>query len=313
MATVTSDDGVSSMVVTGHPQHTGLAAALAAFQAELPKIRKGETAKVTGESKSGAKVSYSYGYAGLDTVVESALPVAGRHGLSITSKTTFTEKGEFMLEVTLLHASGERETSQWMLPDPRRGFGPQDIGSSTTYGRRYLTMGLLGIFPTGEDDDGATAQQAARESWENAKATKPAQQQAADAPAAPKTSWTDAEVYDILAKMSQASLQKAVNAYDWMAGKSLHNRDVGALAGTNGTHFGTATDLLARRLADEAMLPESTPASIFDMRTVATDRALLKVQVSETETLDQVLHDARELAEHAAAEPSPGSAGADGQ
>lgn len=298
------------------PKHETLAAALAAFQAELPKLRKTETAKVTGESKSGAKISYSYGYTGLDQVVETALPVAGAHGLSITSKTTYADS-LFMLEVVLLHEGGEREIGYWPLPDPRR-VGPQDIGSAMTYGRRYETLGLLGLYPGGEDDDGAKAQQTSRERWEDAKAVqRPVEDRQAQsgqepqaAPTGPpvKTSWTDAEVHDIQAKMVTAALDKTIGAYDWMAGKGLHNRKV--VGSGEATEIPrSATDIMASRLADEALKADNSPAIIDGLKAIAADRGLLKVQVSETETLDQAIFEARELAAHAAAEASPGSAG----
>lgn len=302
-------------------EHKTLAEALAAFQAELPKVRKGETAKVTGESKTGAKVNYSYDYAGLDTVVEAVLPVLGRHGLSITSRSTFVE-GAFMLEVALLHESGERETGYWPLPDPRR-VGPQDLGSAYTYGRRYLTLALTGTFPGGEDDDGKQAQAAPRDAWETAQPARPAarpvddrqaaagqEPQAAAAPAAPKTSWTDDEVGAYLAKIPVAPLANTITAYDWMAGKKLHNREVAIDGGTY-----TATGAVATRLATEALKDTATVASIADLRNMAADRGLLKIVVDGDDTLEKVLHEARDLAAHAAteqaAEPSPGSAGSE--
>lgn len=287
--------------------HKTLAQALAAFQAELPKIRKDETAKVTGENKAtGAKVSYSYGYAGLDTVVDTVLPVLGKHGLSITSKSTYTD-ASFMLEVSLLHESGERETGYWPLPDPRR-VGPQDLGSAYTYGRRYLTLALTGTFPGGEDDDGAKAQSAPRDSWENAQPRAQAQRpgvdrqaisgqepQAAPAAPAPKTSWTDEEVTDYQDKLKIVDLDKVGAAYDWMAQRELHNRPVGVSGKT-------ATLVLSLRLADAALLPDATPEIIGMLRQTAETRGLINVKVSATETLEQVLHEARELAAYAAAE-----------
>lgn len=300
--------------------HESLAAALAAFQAELPKLRKDETAKVTGESKSGAKISYSYGYAGLDAVVEAVLPALGKHGLSVTSKSVIDASGSFTLEVSLLHEGGEREIGYWPLPDPRRA-GPQDIGSSYTYGRRYLTLALTGTFPGGEDDDGQKAQQSARDSWETAQPRQTAQAfdqhrrgvnhegdrqaqagqepQAAPAAAAPKTSWTDAEVFGYQVKLAAVELPKAVAAYDWMAGKDLHNRKVDNPADPNAMAR-TATEIMAELLAESAISPDSTSADIDGLKVLAADRGLLKVQVSERETLDQVIFEARELAQHAA-------------
>lgn len=284
-------------------EYKTLAEALAAFQAVVPKMSKDETAKVSGEGKNGP-VKYTYGYAGLDQFVDIVEPVLGAHGLAVTSKTVFTPEGGFILEVALVHESGERETAVWPLPDPRRS-GPQDIGSAMTYGRRYLGWGLTGTFPGGVDDDGAQAQQTARESWENAQPrpaaqaqeSRPAQNRPVSSPPAPpavrKTAWTDAEVAEQHAKLTQLPMDQAVVLYDWMAGKGLHGRGIGPSGKT-------ATLLLALRLGDAALLPDAAPEEIATMRDLADSRGLLKVKVSESETLDEVLHTGRELAVHAA-------------
>lgn len=296
------------------PKHETLAAALAAFQAEVPKMSKDERAKVKGETNDGRSYDRSYDYAGLDQFVEIVEPVLGKHGLSITSAPHFTPEGRYILTVTLLHESGQERSGEWPLPDPySRGVGPQDIGSAETYGRRYVGWGLTGTFPGGLDDDGKQAQQSARERWENAKpAQRPVEDRQAQsgqepqaAPAGPpvKTSWTDAEVYDIQAKMVTAELAKTVGAYDWMAGKSLHDRKVAdPNVGPLGRTPRSATDIVASRLGDEALVSAKTVADIEDLKIIAADRGLLKIQVSETETLDQVLFEARELAAHAEAE-----------
>src|SRR6478609_7046876 len=113
------------------PQHENLAAALAAFQAELPKLTKDQTAKVRGESNDGRPVNYSYGYASLDQVTEAVSPVLGKHGLSFSAFPTMTEKG-FVLTYSLLHESGEERSGTWPLPDPLRT-KPQQLGSAVTY------------------------------------------------------------------------------------------------------------------------------------------------------------------------------------
>lgn len=273
--------------------HKNLAAALAAFQAELPKLRKDETAKVTGESKTGAKVSYSYGYAGLDQVCETVMPVLGKHGLSISSGTVLV--GEtFMLEVTLQHESGNGgQTAVWPLPDPRRS-GPQDLGSAITYGRRYLTLALTGTFPGGEDDDGAKAQTyAQQERWEQAKpkaADKPV-----SAPPAPEKDWSkasDSEIADLHQRITNLPIGQAVNGYDWMAGKNLHNRPI-PFEGDADVQV-TATDVLAIRLADEAVKPDVPLSYIADLQAYAEGRGLLKIQVSEATNLGEELGMARD-------------------
>lgn len=288
---------------------TKLAGALAAFQAELPKLVKDETANVTGKNKEGGTVKYKYGYADLAQVCETVLPVLGKHGLSVTSKTTFTE-GSFVLEVSLLHESGEHVTGYWPLPDPRRA-GPQDLGSAITYGRRYLTLALTGTFPGGEDDDGAQAQQSARDNWENA---QPRSQQAHDqhrrgvnntdepAPAEPPKDWsqaTDTEIGELHKRIETLPIGQAVNGYDWMAGKGLHNRAIGIPDSVNpdtGKPFQTtATEVLAVRLADEAVRPGADAEQIAICWKYAETRGLLKVMVSESTTLGEELDMARDM------------------
>jgi hypothetical protein len=272
----------------GTAPHSSLAEALAAFQAEVPKMSKDETAKVKSE-----KANYTYGYAGLDQFVEIVEPALGKHGLAVTSRTTFTPEGVFMLEVTLLHEMGERETAYWPLPDPRR-MGPQDIGSAMTYGRRYLGWGLTGTFPGGIDDDGKQAQATARESWDNAKPVRVTEPAPAAEPAKPvKTSWTDDEVADYQAKLTQVDLTAVGKAYDWMASRDLHNRGVGPSGKT-------ATLVLALRLADTALQPQATPEEIAALKAIGETRGLMKVKVSAAETLEEALFTARELAQHAA-------------
>lgn len=272
---------------------TKLAGALAAFQAELPKLVKDETANVTGKNKEGGTVKYKYGYADLAQVCETVLPVLGKHGLSVTSGTVILGNG-FVLEVTLLHESGEERTAVWPLPDPAR-VGPQDLGSAMTYGRRYLTLALTGTFPGGEDDDGAQAQATHRENWDNAKPQRTAEKPVS-APPAPEKDWskaTDAEIGDLHKRIETLPIGQAVNGYDWMASEGLHDRSIPMTVGDEAFRV-TATEVLASRLADEAVKPTSDLRMIAICRAYAEDRGLLKVAVSESTTLDEELAMARD-------------------
>lgn len=130
-----------------------LAKALAAFQLELPAVRKGETARVTGETKSGKPVSYSYAYADLSDVAKVVLPLLGKHDLAFTSWPTLTPRG-FVLRYELLHTSGERLTGEYPLGKPDAG--AQSVGSAITYARRYCLCAVTGVSPD-EDDDAAGA------------------------------------------------------------------------------------------------------------------------------------------------------------
>lgn len=125
-----------------------IAGALAAFQAEMPTVLKGKTAKV--DTRDGR--SYSYTYADLADVTAAAMPVLAKHGLAFV---TVPEPGR--LVGLLLHTSGQRLTGIL----PIAGQSPQQIGSALTYMRRYLLGCMTGIV-TDDDDDGQRAEQAAR-------------------------------------------------------------------------------------------------------------------------------------------------------
>jgi len=282
-------------------QHETLAGALAAFQAELPKLVKDERAKVKGTTKDGRDYDRSYGYADLAQVVETVLPVLGKHGLSITSQTAFTDNGMFILEVKLLHSSGQYETAVWPLPAPGSGVGPQDVGSAMTYGRRYLTLALSGAYPGGEDDDGARAQaNSQRDRWENAKPAQASKPVSAP-PAPPKKEWTDADVFGYQAKISSSDVTLAVKGYDWMASNNLHERKVDYPTGD----ALTATQVLAFRLADLAVQPEADLSAIAVIRANAEDRGLLGTKVSDSTTLGEELALASDTLKDKAAEQEP--------
>jgi hypothetical protein len=128
------------------------AAALAAFQHELPSVRKGQTAN-TG--------TYSYSYADLTDITEVAAPLLAKNGLSWTAAPTITEHG-FVLRYALLHDGGHSVGGEFPLPDPAKS-NPQQIGSWLTYARRYALCAVTGIAPGGDDDDAAKAMDARSE------------------------------------------------------------------------------------------------------------------------------------------------------
>lgn len=134
-------------------KHETLAAALAAFQAEIPTIVKGNTASIP--TKSGG--SYKYQYADLTDVTAKVLPVLAFHGLSFTAAPTFDDAGRFVLQYALLHESGDKIAGAYPLPTNGT---PQEIGSAITYARRYALTAVTGVAPGGDDDDAAAAQQA---------------------------------------------------------------------------------------------------------------------------------------------------------
>jgi hypothetical protein len=128
---------------------TTLVAALAAFQADLPAIIKGEEAEV--ETKTGRK--YRYRFADLADVSAVVLPRLGEVGLAWMTRPTVID-GRFVLAYELMHTSGDSRTGEY--PLPAQGL-PQELGSAITYARRYTLCCVTGVAPD-RDDDGAAAQ-----------------------------------------------------------------------------------------------------------------------------------------------------------
>lgn len=129
-----------------------LAAALAAFQAEMPTVTKSHKASVP--TKAGG--SYSYTYADLADVSAAVTPLLAKHGLSFSCCPRPAERG-YELVGRLLHSSGESIEGSL----PLNGSTPQELGSSLTYMRRYLLGAITGVV-TDDDDDGHTATVAAK-------------------------------------------------------------------------------------------------------------------------------------------------------
>jgi hypothetical protein len=122
----------------------GLPAALAAFQAEMPTVHKGQKANVG---------TYSYTYADLADVTAAAMPLLTKHGLSFSTCPRQNTTGGYELAGILLHTSGERLEGAL----PIQGGNAQALGSAITYMRRYLLGCMTGIV-TDDDDDGHRAQ-----------------------------------------------------------------------------------------------------------------------------------------------------------
>ena len=142
-----------------------LAAALAAFQAELPPVGKAETAEVEGTTKSGKPFKYKYSYADLAAVSKVVLPLLGQHGLAWITKPTLREDGKFVLAYKLAHVSGDEEAGEY----PLSGGTAQEIGSAITYARRYALCSVTGVAPESDDDDGSAANhRSVQEDWDAA-------------------------------------------------------------------------------------------------------------------------------------------------
>jgi hypothetical protein len=121
-------------------------AAMAAMQCDIPTV---------GEDAQNAHTKNNY--ATLDGINHVLKPIMQRHGFAITFKVDHQAAGISITGI-LMHSAGHREQTTLLLPidtGPGRN-AVQAVGSSTTYGKRYVMCALLNI-TTGDarDDDGA--------------------------------------------------------------------------------------------------------------------------------------------------------------
>lgn len=131
---------------------TAFNAAMAEMQCEIPTIA--ERAKGHGTIK----------YATLEDISDIVKPIMKANGFAISFKVEHTAAG---LSVTgiLMHRSGHREQTTMLLPLDTSGSknAVQAVGSSTSYGKRYVMCALLNITTRGEDDDAYSAAPSANE------------------------------------------------------------------------------------------------------------------------------------------------------
>jgi len=122
-------------------------ASMAQMQSEIPTV-----------AETGMNSHTKNSYATLDDINYTMRDIMRRHGFAIMFKVEHTGAG---INVTgiLTHSAGHREQTSMLLPiDTGSGRNAvQAVGSSTTYGKRYVMCALLNITtgdPRDADDDG---------------------------------------------------------------------------------------------------------------------------------------------------------------
>jgi hypothetical protein len=127
-------------------------AALAAMQPKLPIIgRRGEILNKAGRVQST--------YAKWEDINDAIRPVLAAHGFALSFRIGQADGGRPAVTGVLSHAGGHSEETTMVLPvDAEIGKNAvQALGSSVSYGKRYVTLALLNITSRGEDDDGRAA------------------------------------------------------------------------------------------------------------------------------------------------------------
>ncbi len=126
-------------------------AALSEMQDELPIIAERGEIKIS-ENKKGQKYAF---WADINTAIK---PIMKRHGFALSFRTG-QQDAKITITGVLSHKDGHSEETTIHLPSDTSGSknAVQAVGSSTSYGKRYVTGALLNLTYGDEKDDGGQA------------------------------------------------------------------------------------------------------------------------------------------------------------
>lgn len=125
-------------------------AALHAAQQEMPRVKKNGTIDLGGKG--------SIPFAKWEDIDAVLRPIMQKHGLSLSFDASPREGGGAIIAGTLRHSAGHAKTASIPLPldsGPGRN-NLQAMGSTLSYGKRYLAEMFFNIVREGVDDDGKT-------------------------------------------------------------------------------------------------------------------------------------------------------------
>lgn len=126
---------------------SAIAKALAEFQAEVSDPVMDENKDYV--TKTGRKINLKY--ASIKSIMKTVRPVLAKHSIAVMQEPK-TEGNRVTITTILMHSSGE-----WIEFEPfsmnANSALAQEIGSATTYAKRYSIAAILGL-GSEEDDDG---------------------------------------------------------------------------------------------------------------------------------------------------------------
>lgn len=95
-------------------------------------------------------------FAKFEDIQKAVNPVLAAHGFDLSFRTGTAQDGKVTVTGILSHCEGHSEETTMSLPHDSSGSknAVQAVGSSTSYGKRYVTCALLNLTIEGEDDDG---------------------------------------------------------------------------------------------------------------------------------------------------------------
>ena len=119
--------------------------ALAAMQADIPSV---------AERGTGHNIKY----ATLEDIVDVVRPIMNQYGFAVSFSVEQADKSITVVG-ELVHKGGHSKKTSMMLPHETSGSknAVQAIGSSISYGKRYVLCAMLNIATRGQDDDGYAA------------------------------------------------------------------------------------------------------------------------------------------------------------
>lgn len=130
-----------------HQAKAAFDAAFAEMQPQIPTIT--ERGEIIVEGRLRSK------YATFEDIVEVTRPILARHGFAIRFRDEESD-GKLRIVGILSHRNGHREEDAFLCAaDPSgKKNDIQAIGSTRSYGKRYVLTSLLCIATRGEDNDG---------------------------------------------------------------------------------------------------------------------------------------------------------------
>lgn len=169
------------------------------------------------------KQAFNYKYADLDAILSATVPALRSQGLSVHTTSELTEiGGKAWMLMTGILSDGTTEIKA-TIPMPLEKVSmakvpAQDMGSTITYGRRYVYCALLNLTPSDEDIDGApveTVQPKARPApIAPAANNNPIQPKAAPAPILTPIQKKKALIKDYIVKHGKETLLQTLDISD---------------------------------------------------------------------------------------------------
>lgn len=122
---------------------------MAAMQAEIPSVAERGT-------------GHNLKYATLEDIIDVVRPIMHKYGFAISfevSNTVHNTDSVMIVTGVLMHKAGHSIKTAMTLPADKSGSknAVQALGSSVSYGKRYVLSALLNIATRGEDDNGYAA------------------------------------------------------------------------------------------------------------------------------------------------------------